>query len=59
MRVIACTRVCVSVCTQGCVEIFCWEIIPEMKGNVAHDEILSCKVQDVADCWSAGPFGHI
>lgn len=38
---------------------FCWEIIPEMKGNVANDEILSCKVQGAADFWSIGPVGHI
>lgn len=48
-----------SVCIQERVKTFCWEIIPEMKGNVANDEILSCKVQDAADSWSVGPVGHI
>lgn len=47
------------VCVHEYVKTFCWEIIPEMKGNVASDEILSCKVQDVADVWSIGPVGHI
>lgn len=52
---------CESVCVwiQECVKTFCWEIIPEMKGNVANDEILSCKVQDEDDFWSIGPVGHI
>lgn len=36
-------------CIQECMKTFCWEIIPEMKGSVANDEILSCKVQDVTD----------
>lgn len=45
--------------TQECVKIFSREIIPEMKGNVASDEILSSKVQDSIDSSSTGPFGHV
>lgn len=44
---IQCVRL--SVWIRERVRTFCWEIIPEMKGSVANDEILSRKVQDLTD----------
>lgn len=49
LRLSANVCVCVFVWIHEYVKTFCWEIIPEMKGNVANDEILSCKVQDLTD----------
>lgn len=47
---------CVHACVCEDVKTFCYEIIPEMKGSVTSDEILSCKLQDG---WPIGPVGHI